>query len=75
MQEAIQSVSIKRLCTYNPVFMYVTVSTGSSYELDQKVEGKLDLILQFPHSSKYLPPDISSEYCIMLTQFIGFIYT
>jgi len=73
MQEAIHSVSIKRLGTYNPVFIYVTVSTGSSYELDQKVEGKLDSILQFPHSPKYAPPDISSDYCIMIIQFNGFM--
>jgi hypothetical protein len=68
MQEAIQ-----RLGIYNSVFIYVTVSTGSSYELDQKVEGNLVSVLQFPHSSKYAPPDISSDYCIMLIQFIGFI--
>lgn len=73
MQEAIHSVSIERLRTYNSVFIYVTVSTGSSYELDQKVEGKLDSVLQFPHSSKYAPPNIRSDYCIMLIQFIGFI--
>jgi len=73
MQEAIHNVSMKRLGVCNSVFMYVTVSTGSCYELDQKLEGKLDLVLQFPHSSKYAPPDISYGYCIMLIQFIGFI--
>lgn len=74
MQEATHNVSIKKLGAYNSVFMYVTVSTGSNYELDQKmVEGKLDSVLQFPHSSKYAPPDTSSSYCIMLIQFIGFI--
>jgi hypothetical protein len=73
MQEAIQSVSTQRLGSCNSVFIFVTVSTGSSYELGRKVEDKLDSVLQFPHSSKYAPPDISSTYCIMLIQFIGFI--
>ena len=73
MQEAIHSVSVKRLGLCISVFMYVTVSTGSSYEMDQNVEGKLDSLLQFPHSSKYAPPDISYVYCIMLIQLIGFI--
>ena len=58
------SVSIKRLGAYNSVFIYVTFSNGSSYELEQKVEGRLASVLQYPHSSKYAPPDISFDYCI-----------